>query len=91
MHETLHKVISLINVWSKRMLTLPGKITVIKSLILSKFTHVFLALPNPPGEFLKFLDRKLYTFLWSYGPDRICRKILLKVYMQGGGGENFKR
>ena len=47
--ETLHKVNSLINVWSKRRLTLPGKITDIKSLILSKFTHLIMALPNPPG------------------------------------------
>ena len=30
--ETLHKVNSLINVWSKRRLTIPGKITVIKQL-----------------------------------------------------------
>ena len=46
--DILHKVNSLINIWSKRKLTLPGKITVIKSLILSKFNHLFLALPNPP-------------------------------------------
>ena len=88
--ETLHKVNSLINVWSKRRLTLPGKITVIKSLILSKFTNLFLALFNPPGEFLKLLERKLYKFLWSNGQDRICRRNIVKIYMQGGGVENGK-
>ena len=87
----MHKVNSLINAWSKRRLTLPGKITVIKSFILSKFTHFFLALPNPPGEFLKRLDRKLYTFLWSYGPDRICWKNIVKnIHAGGGGGENIR-
>ena len=54
----MHKINSLINTWSKRKLTLPGRITVIKSLILSKFTHLFLALPNPPGIFQKLLERK---------------------------------
>ena len=61
--DILHKVNSLLNIWSKRRLTLPGKITIIKSLVLSKFTHLFLALPNPPGVFLKLLERKLFKFL----------------------------
>ena len=82
--ETLHKVNSLINVWSKRRLTLPGKITVIQSLILSKFTQLFMALPNPPGEFLKLLERKLNKFLWSNGPDRICRRNIVKNIHAGG-------
>ena len=55
----MHKINLLINLWSKRRLALPGKITVIRSLILSKFTHLFLALPNPPGEFQKLLKRKI--------------------------------
>ena len=82
--DIVHKVNSLINTWSKRRLTLPGKITVIKSLMLSKFTHLFLALPNPPGEFLKLLERKLYKFLWSCGPDRISRKNIVKNIQAGG-------
>ena len=82
--DILHKVNSLINIWSKRKLTLPGKITVIKSLISSKFTHLFLALPNPPGDFLKILERKMYKFLWSNGPDRISRKNIIKNIHAGG-------
>ena len=84
LEDTVHKVNSLINVWSKRKLTLPGKIKVIKSLILSKFTHLFLALPNPPGEFQKLLERKLYKFLWNNGPDRVCRKNIVKNIQAGG-------
>ena len=82
--ETMHKINSLINIWSKRRLTLPGKITIIKSLILSKFTHLFLALPNPRGEFQKLLERKLFKFLWSNGPDRISRKNIVKNIQAGG-------
>ena len=82
--ETMHKINSMINIWSKRRLTLPGKITVIKFLILSKFTHLFLALPNPPGEFQKLLERKLFKFLWSNGPDRISRKNIVKNIQAGG-------
>ena len=39
--ETLHKVNSLINVWSKRRLTLPSKITVIKSLKIYQKLHTY--------------------------------------------------
>ena len=56
----------------------------IKSLILSKFTHLFLALPNPPGDFQKLLERKLYKFLWNNGPDRISRKNIVKNIQAGG-------
>ena len=56
----------------------------IKSLILSKFTHLFLALPNPPGDFQKHLERKLYKLLWNNGPDRISRKNIVKNIQAGG-------
>ena len=49
----INKVESLLKQWSKRRLTLFGRITVIKSLALRKFIHLFLALPNPPGELIK--------------------------------------
>ena len=43
--------------WSKRKLTLFGRITIMKSLPLAKFIHLFLALPNPPGDLVKKLEK----------------------------------
>ena len=34
--------------WRRRDLTTIGRITVIKSLLISKLVHLFTALPNPP-------------------------------------------
>ena len=45
--------------WSKRKLTLIGRITIIKSLALAKFVHLFLALPNPPGELVKKIEKNI--------------------------------
>ena len=59
-------------------------ITVIKSLALSKFVHLFLALPNPPGELIKNLNKLFYSFLWNSGPDRIKRKVIVKDIAKGG-------
>lgn len=67
--------------WSKRKLTLMGRIIIIKTVALSKFVHLFLALPNPPGELIKTLEKIIYTFLWNSGPDRISRRVMVKTYL----------
>lgn len=79
-----NKVKNLLRQWSKRKLTLFGRITVIKSLAFSKFIHLFLALPNPPGELVKQLDKIFYKFLWNAGPDRIKRTVVIKDLQAGG-------
>ena len=45
-----------IHVWSKRYLTVYGKITIIKSLLLPKFTHLFAALRSPSVELIKKVE-----------------------------------
>ena len=42
-----------INSWNKRYLTPLGKITVIKTFLISQLNHLILALPIPPSEMLK--------------------------------------
>ena len=68
----------------KRKLSLIGRITIIKSLALAKFTHLFLALPNPQGELIKQIERMFFKFLWNNGPDRIKRSIIVKNMREGG-------
>ena len=54
--------------------TLPlGKITVRKSLILPKITHLLLNLPDPDDNFLKELNTLLFNFLWGGKTDKIKR------------------
>lgn len=80
----INKVEKMLSIWSKRKLTLPGKVTVIKSLALSKFVHLFLALPNPPDHMIKSLEKKFYKFIWNNGPDRIKRCNMIKNINDGG-------
>ena len=70
--------------WSKRTLTPLGKITVIKTLALSKINHLFMALPSPPTYIFKNLQSLFYRFVWNDQRDRIKRKILVKDYREGG-------
>ena len=76
--EILLKVKNTLNHWSKRRLTLSGRITVIKSLAISKFVYLFISLPPPPNELIKELEKLFYRFLWNSGPDRIKRKVIVK-------------
>ena len=83
-NEIITKIENLCKQWAKRKLTLIGRITIIKSLALSKFTHLFLALPYPPEKLIKKLNTIFYTFLWNSGPDRIKRINIVKDLKVGG-------
>jgi hypothetical protein len=60
--EIFNKCEHTLNSWSKRSLTLFGKVTIIKSLILSKFIHIFISLQNPPLVFFKRLEKNSILF-----------------------------
>ena len=51
---------------------------------MSKFIHLFLALPNPPGDFVKNVEKIFCKFLWNAGPDRIKRTVVTKDLRAGG-------
>lgn len=82
--EILLKVQRILNQWSKRKISLSGRITIIKSLALSKFVHLFISLPAPPNELIKGLENMFFKFLWNSGPDRIKRRIIVKNTACGG-------
>ena len=77
----MNKITHLLNQWSRRTLTIIGKITIVKSLVLSKFVHFIISLPDPPPDLLKELEKRFYRFIWNKGPDRIRRKVLIKKYI----------
>ena len=54
-----------IKLWQRRALSPLGKITVIKSLLLPKITHLLIALPNPGIKLLQEINTLFYDFLWK--------------------------
>ena len=69
--------------WKRRCLTPIGKIAIIKALLLSKLTHLFIALPNPSARCTKELDRLLFGFIWGQN-DKIKRTKLVQQYSKDG-------
>ena len=80
----LLKVDKMISLWQKRKLTPMGKITVIKSLLLSQLNHLFMSIPLPDTNFCTVLSKKLYNFLWDDKPEKIKRSILSQNKINGG-------
>ena len=70
--------------WKKRNLTPFGKITVIKTFIISKFNHLFIASPNPSPETVKSISDIMYKFIWDDKPDKVNRHQICKDYLHGG-------
>lgn len=55
--EMKEKIKSVVLAWGKRNLTLYGKITVIKSSIISEITYAISVLPNPEHSLFKEIDK----------------------------------
>ena len=70
--------------WKKRNLTPFGRITIIKTYVISKFNHLFLALPSPKKEFIKKLESLIFNYLWDGKPDKVKREIITNDYVHGG-------
>ena len=74
----------LVNSWSKRKLTTLGRITVVKSILISKITHLFISLPNPSNNVLNELETLFFNYIWDSKTDRISRKSIIQDYHDGG-------
>ena len=76
--ERLDSVKKLINIWSSRGLSMYGKVTVIKSLIIPKLVYISSVLPTPKG-IIQELNRLLFKFLWK-GTDKVTRLSAINEY-----------
>ena len=82
--EKIEQIKAQMSLWLKRSLTVLGRITVVKSLLVSKLNYLFLALPNPTDEIMKKIDRSFHNFIWEGKPDKISRTQMSQPYHLGG-------
>ena len=79
-----NEIIKLITIWSGRNITPLGKITVIKSLLISKITHILLSLPTPNINTIKKLESVFKDFIWNQKPPKFRKGILEAPCNLGG-------
>ena len=82
-NKTYRSIMTEIKKWECRNLSIIGKVTVIKTFLLSKLVHLLTSLPVSEG-FLKNINDCFFKFLWSRKPDKIKRSTTCLDYMSGG-------
>ena len=73
-----------IRLWEKRSLSPVGKVTVIKTLMLPVFNHLFMSLPNPDRVVLDSINELFFNFLWNNKRAKIKSSVVVKQYFEGG-------
>ena len=74
----------LINTWNGRNVTPLRKVILVKSLLISKITHILLSLPTPKDQTFKDLDNIFGNFIWGGKPPKLRKEILETSYKMGG-------
>ena len=74
---------SVLNYWKKRHLTLLGKITVVKSLALSKLNYCISTLETPEW-FTKEIQLAIIDFIWDGKPPRVKLEASIATREDGG-------
>ena len=82
--KKLVKIKSIIKQWSNRSFTPLGRLSIIKTLLISQLNHLFIALPNPNDKFIQELNQTLFNFLWNSKIDRVKRDVITQDYDKGG-------
>ena len=71
--------------WTQRSLTPLGRVLLVKSLLLSKFVHLFAVIENPEKSYMARLESLLFKFIWGK-KDKIKRGVAKKKFLEGGIG-----
>ena len=73
------------NMWRQRYLSIKGRITVSKSLLLSKFVYVMPCV-SFQAVMLKKIQSHIMKFLWRGRPPKVAAKVLCQNISNGGLG-----
>ena len=82
--KRISEIERIISMYSKFILSLIGRVTVIKTLMLPKIVYILTVLPTPPSNIFYVIEKRLKDFLWKNGNVRICNKQLENEIGEGG-------
>ena len=81
--QSLDRCLKCLDIWSRRHLSIIGRITVIKSFALPKLLYAMTNLPISEA-YVKAVNKMFYKFLWEGKPDKVKRTTIEKEYHKGG-------
>ncbi len=74
---------TIINMWKPRNLSLKGKITIIRTLILPQIQFLF-SMIYIPEIYLSQIDKLLFSYLWNNKPAKIRKSTIIAPIENGG-------
>ena len=74
----------LMQYWSSRNISPIGRITIFKSLVLSKIIPVLQSLPTPSTKHLNEIEKMATKFVWRNKRHQVHKKILCQKFRHGG-------
>ena len=82
----INEIRKLFNCWINRSLTVYGKIVVVKTLALSKLSHVALVIPCLNQNKINEIESLIFKFIWNNKPDKVSRNHAKLPEAKGGLG-----
>ena len=82
-YDKAAKIQKMFNLWSQRDLSLYGKITIAKTLGLSKIIFSSACLPTPP-HIVSIVDKMVSAFVWNNKPAKVKRESMIGPKEEGG-------
>ena len=82
----INEIRKLFNCWINRSLTVYGKIVVVKTLALSKLSHVALVIPCLNQSKINEIESLIFKFIWNTKPDKVSRNHAKLPEAKGGLG-----
>ena len=80
--QRLKKIANLINLWKSRGLSIHGKVSIIKAILLPKMIYPSSFL-STPATVIKEFNALVFSFLWN-GKDKVIRRSTYAPYDSGG-------
>jgi len=74
-----------INIWKPRNLTIVGRITVVKTFVLSKVAYLAASV-ECPSAYVKRINQIIYNFIWKGKRDKVKRQTMIMKREEGGLG-----
>jgi hypothetical protein len=70
--------------WRYRGLSLSGKITILKTMVISKLIYAISVLPSPPTKDIEKIQTDMLAFVWDNKPPMVRKDTLIGDYIDGG-------
>ena len=82
-HSKVEALLRQLHWWKARVLSLRGKVLIVKALALSKFQYLA-SLVTIPDHVIKQVNSMIYEFIWNGKTDKVKRNLFEQEFNNGG-------